>query len=294
MSFRVTQRSQYDSSLAAIQLASQRAATAREAITSGQSLRSASQSPADARIALSSSVTAADQQRYIRQADDAAGRLNAADGALETIATAASRASELASTFVGLAGASASSREALAAEVEALRSTIIAQANTSYLGTGVFAGTGVGDAYDTSGVYLGNDTALTRTVDAGTKVAASLTGPTVFGADGSSIFDTLTALADAIRAGDTTGVNDAQALLALDSERITNARGAVGALTNAVETAMASAADRQFAAESLYSSVAQTDTAKGILELTQYENSLQASLAVAARVGQVSLLNFLR
>ena len=80
----------------------------------------------------------------------------------------------------------------------------------------------------------------------------------------------------------------------LCSDRINNNWAEIGARTNRFELVISRIEDQIVSLKELRSETGDVDMAEALIELVQKENVLQASLAVGARIMQVSLVDFLR
>jgi flagellar hook-associated protein 3 FlgL len=190
---------------------------------------------------------------------------------------------------------SPAAREALAAEIEQLRGSLLDGANTTYLGRPVFGGLVNGAAaYDDSGAFVGVTGTLQRTIAKDVKVPVNLDGPDAFGPAGANLFDTLTALADSVRAGTLSTTQSGLSALDAARDRMTSALAEVGTRTNRLERAAQAAKDTVFDLTASLSEIENVDLAKATMDLKMQEVAYQAALASTARLVQPSLADFLR
>lgn len=294
---RVTQSMLTDRSMSRLQGSLSRLAEIQEHLSTGRVLNRASDDPADAATAMRLRSAIGAQQQHVRNADDGAARLATLDSTLGTATDLVRRARELAQQGIsGAAGPQA--REALAAEVDQLRASLLSTANTTYLDRPVLGGTTIGATAfaEAAGVvtFAGDTGSVRRTVGDGVVVDVAVPGPAVFGADGDNTFDHLTALSAALRAGDVTGMEAGLTSLAADGERIVAARADVGTRALRIEQAAARAADAELSLTSSLAEIENADLPRTLVDLKMQEVAYQASLAATARVLQPSLLDFLR
>lgn len=294
---RVTQSMLTDRSLSGLQGSLGRLAEIQEHLSTGRVLNRPSDSPADAASAMRLRSGIAAQQQYSRNAEDGLGWLNTIDATLQGASTQVRHARDLA--LQGANGApSAATREALATEVDQIRASLVAAGNTSYLGRPVFGGTTAGTvAYtDTAGVaaYVADGNPVNRTIAEGVSLDVALSGPAAFGADGDSVFDHLTALSAALRAGDATGIRAGIDALTLDGDRVSSALANVGTRTVRIEQAAQAAKDAELSLTNSLSEIENADLPETMVELQMQEVAYQAALAATARVLQPSLVDFLR
>lgn len=292
---RVTHTTIQRSTLANLQVNLSRMADLQAQMSSGKKINVASDDPAGA----SDSMRLRNEQRtavqYARNADNGNSWLTMVDAALQNSTTALRRARDL--TVQGTNGAmGATSREALAVEIEGIRDTLIEQANTTYMGRSVFAGTSnAGFAFDEA-TYQFTGTAgsaVERRIASQTAVRVDSDGGAVFGDGPNSVF----ALLDKVAADLRDPTADPSANLNAIDERmnafVTELSG-VGARQKQVLTAQQKIQEQVQMAKSQLSAVEDIDIAEVILELQMQEVAYQGALGAAAKVLQPSLMDFLR
>ena len=190
-------------------------------------------------------------------------------------------------------------RQHIAAEIQQLKEQLVMIGNSSYSGRYLFNGqktdqrpyslTDPANDRTDRGVYYLN-------VSPNVSVPVSISGEEIFGEAGAAdnafrVFDEiLTHLnnneLDLLRA-------DMERIDGL-SDRINSVWAEIGARTNRFELVKERIQDQIVSLKDLRSKVGDADMAEAIIELTQRENVLQASLAVGARIMQVSLIDFIR
>lgn len=294
---RVTQSMLTDRSMTRLQGSLSRLAEIQEHLSTGRVLNRASDNPADAATAMRLRSSIGAQQQYARNAEDGSGWLDTLDSTLGTSSDLVRRARELGQQGVsGAAGAQV--REALAAEIDQIRATLVGTANTTYVGRPVLGGTTAGSAaFAESGgtvTFAGDSNPVNRTVADGVVVDVSVAGPSAFGADGDNVFDHLAALSTALRAGDTTGVQAGLGVLGADGNRLVAARADAGARTARIEQSAIRAGDAELSLTTMLSEIENADLPRTMVDLKMQEVAYQAALAATARVLQPSLLDFLR
>ncbi|SEB90266.1 flagellar hook-associated protein 3 FlgL [Nocardioides exalbidus] len=294
---RVTQTMLTDRSLSRLQGSLSRLGEIQEQLSTGRVLNRASDNPADASSAMRLRSSIGAQQQYVRNAQDGVGWLDTLDSSLGSAGDLVRRARELGQQAIsGAAGPEA--REALAAELDQVRAALVTTANARYLDRPVFGGTTAGSAaFAESGgtvTFAGDTHPVERAVADGVRVDVSVAGPSAFGADGDNVFDHLSALSAALRAGDLAAVRTGLDALGVDGNRITVARADVGARTNRVELAGTRAADTELSLTNALSEIENADLPRTTVDLQMQEVAYQAALAATARVLQPSLMDFLR
>src|SRR4051812_32080652 len=171
----------------------------QEQLSSGKMINRPSDSPTGTVTSMQLRGETRAAQQYSRNADDGLGWLNTAQDTLSSASTLVNRARDL--TVQGLSSGTndAQSNEALASELDQIKSSLIGHANTKYLDRPVFGGTTTGDlAYDATGTFVGNAGQTTRTVGAGAKIRVDANGPEAFGSGSTQLFTVLQNISDNI------------------------------------------------------------------------------------------------
>ena len=290
---RIPDNVSYLSFLGDLQRTQEQALKAQMQVTSGQKVSKPSDDPGAASdiVRLSGEKAAGDQ--FEKNVDSARSRLSAADITLDGVEVMVERARELGLLSLG----NLSNGSAYKAEIEGLREQLISAANTTHQGRYNFGGSVSSVApfvKDNASVvsYQGNSIDMTLQVGRNTTLQTQIPGDEVF--TGSvDIFATLSDLLGALDAGDHDGIAAQVKKLEQVSETVSTARSRIGGYIN-----VADSTSRQLAAAGLsraqeLNEVQSADTAQAITQLTLSQTSLQATLAVGARIAQMSLLDYL-
>lgn len=293
---RVTQPMLVASSLRNLQSGLNKYADLQEQLSTGKRVNRASDSPTDATGSMRTRVAISDQEHYVRNAQNGVGWLGTVDTTLSSMADSTRRARDLGLQGVSSGTSSATSREALAVEVDQLRADLISQANTTYLGRPVFGGTTAGStAFDaTTGAYVGDTGQVTRTVADGVQVRVDVPGTSVVGPNGASLFDDLATLSTALRSGDSTAMRGALGNLEGRLKDISTAQASVGASYKRLEAASQKGQDAVVALRTSLSDLEDADLPLTIMNLKMQEVAYQAALASTSKTLQPSLIDFLR
>ncbi|MFL6025000.1 MAG: flagellar hook-associated protein FlgL [Marmoricola sp.] len=292
---RVTQNMLNQRSIGSLQTGLSRLSKLQEQMSTGRVLNRPSDSPTDTTSAMRIRSSLADVKQYARNAQDGDGWLTQIDSALTSATDEVLRARDLALQGANSGSSGPAAREALASEVDQIRNGLIDTANSSYLGRPVFGGVTAGPkAYDATGTFVGTAGAVNRTVSAGITIRVDVDGQQAFGPAGSSVFDHLDALSNALRAGDQAGISASITALDADRNQITTAQTDVGSRQVRVESAIQAASDNELKLSTSLSNVENADLPKTIVDLQMQQTAYQASLAATSRVMQHSLLDFLR
>ncbi|MCU7730131.1 flagellar hook-associated protein FlgL [Actinoplanes sp. KI2] len=305
---RVTETSMTSKVLSDLQRSLQRGQKLQSQISSGKLLNRPSDSPTGTVTALQLRTEARATQQYARNADDGLGWLGTIQDTLGDASTSMLRIRDLTVQALNATN-DATSRGALANEIDNIRDTLFGQANSTFLGRPVFGGTTTGstafqmDPVTKQVTYVGqpqppaNPDPVTRTVGPNAKVRVETSGAEAFGKKGGDparLFNLLNTLSADIRAGDDNAINADLANLDDAHETLKAALSDVGARYNRVEQMKQSAADHMLSVSSQLSDVEDVDLPKAIMDLQIQQTSYQAALAAASKVIQPSLIDFLR
>jgi flagellar hook-associated protein 3 FlgL len=297
---RMTQNMLSRQSYSGMQTAMNRVAKAQEQLTTGRLINRPSDDPTGATTAMRIRASLADQQQFVRNADDAVGWLNQTDGTLSSMSDQITHARDLALQGANTGASGQQARDALATEVDQIRAGLISSANTQYLDRPIFGGITAGaKAYNADGsladpAAIGVGTGVVRTIADGARVRIDVEGPDVFGASPNSVFDRLAALSTALKTNDTAAISAAIDGLKGDADRIDNVQSDIGARTVRVENARSIATSATLTLKNALSEVENVDLAKATVELGLQQVAYQAALGATAKVLQPSLLDFLR
>ncbi len=272
----------------------------QQKLSSQRQISKASDDPAGSLTALGHRATLQRSTQFQRNATDARSWMVAGDTALTSSVEEISHVRTL--VIQARSGASdPNSREALSAEVSTVRESLLALANTKYLNRPIFAGTSDSSAaFDAAGNYLGDDNSVTRPVAPEVSVEVNRTGTSVFGTTdpvdpmNGNLFQILDAITAAISSGDDAAM--ANGINALDTvmDRIESAQVQLGARARQVEDVIARTAITDIDTKQALSEVEDVDIAQAMIDASAKSFSYQAALSTAAKVMQISLLDFMR
>ena len=270
-----------------------RMAELQEQGTSGRKLVRASSDPSAAADALSVRNQLATEKQYQRNIENGDGWLSTLDSALGSVTDVVQRVRDL--VMQGASDtASPDAREAIAVELDELRSELLRQSNTTYLGRNVFAGTsdeGVAfrDDYSFTGVP---GSSVERRIGADSTVQVDIDGAAVFGAGAGSVF----ALLDTVVADLRAGTNVRSHLGAVDSRlsAVLTQHTTVGARQNQLERATDTNADSQLALKTQRAGIEDADIAEIAIDLQLKQVAYQATLSIGSNLLQPTLMDYLR
>lgn len=294
-SMRVTHQMLVERSISNMQRGLSRLGAAQEAISGGSLINKPSDSPSGTERAMALRDRIATQARYRSSAQDGLGWLSQVDSTLSSMTSSLQRVRDLTVRGSSTGGLSDANRQALAAEVTALREGILGQANQTYLGRPVFGGTTAGThAYDPTGVYLGDGGQVSRVVGDGVTVPVNVTGTQAFGSGGPD--DLFVVLGDiaAMMVDDPAALSAQLDRLDTAMERVTSTQATAGARYNQLTAAVASTDLDTTTLTTTLGELVNVDLPRASIELGLAEVGYQGALAATSRVIQPSLVQFLR
>lgn len=283
-----------------IQMNARRLVDMQQKISSGKELRRASDGPANVLRALDQRAELRRYAQYERNISDANAWVANTDSTLLTVVDRIDRVRALMIGAVS-GGSSPASRDAVATEIEGIREELIGLANTTYLGRPIFAG--VADtpvAFALDGDFMGDSTAVNRSIAPGTSIQVNLAGDKVFGTFDASdpangnLFQMLEVAAAAVRAGDAGAIGSTLEGISGATERIGLAQAEIGTRGRQIDGLSARNGDVALSLQAELAEVEDVDYAKALIELNAREFAYQAALSVTAKIIQPSLLDFLR
>jgi flagellar hook-associated protein 3 FlgL len=306
MSSRITNNMISRSVLADLNEVATRQAATRRQMSSGKAITRPSDDPYAAGRAMALRNELGGIQQHRRNVQEAQGWMAVTDTALSHIGDMAQRARELV-----IKGSTdtlpQASRDAIAAEIDQLIAGMKQEANATYDGRYVLAGSRTNVApYDSrvlappaapNDTYGGDAVKQQREIGPAVRMEVNVTGDRVLGGtpgDG-KMLDVLRNIAGHLRSGDTASLGTAD-LQGLDRtiENLLGIRAEVGAGVNRLETAAARLDETQESATALLSETEDADMAKTLIDYSTQQAVYQSALNAGGRIVQASLLDFLR
>lgn len=298
---RVTQRSMMTNSLAGLNGNLAAVNRLQQQLTSGKVLTRPSDSPTDTNTAMQ---TRSQQTAVAQQANnisDAQSWMNQTDSTLQNMLAVVHRVRNLTVQGLNTGATSTAPATAIAAEVTALRESLLGMANTTVQGRPIFGGVTAGStAYDrTTGAYtgvLGADgqpvPVMRRLSDVET-LRIDVTGPEAFGSGDEDLFSVVKNIAAHVTTDPAALAEDLTALDAALSGMLVAIAG-VGAAASRVETAATVNMDSQLTLTTRLSAIEDVDLPRTTMDLQMQQVTYQAALSVTAKTLQQSLVDFLR
>jgi flagellar hook-associated protein 3 FlgL len=309
MSTRITSSMMTRSLLSDINDVASRQDATRRQMSSGKQITKPSDDPYATARAMSLRTDLAGIKQHERNVQEAQSWMTVTDTTLSSITDLAQHARELL-----VQGATdtlpQTSRNAIADQIDQLIAGMKQEANSTYDGRYVLAGSRTNTKpYDSTvqttststtpnDTYLGDAASQLREIGPGVTLAVNARGDEVLGGSpgaSGNMLGVLRDIATHLRAGDTQslGNDDIKALDGqIDNVLAVHAR--VGAGMNRLETASSRLAQVEESATSMLSNTEDADMAKVLTDYSTQQAVYQSALQAGARIAQTSLLDFLR
>ncbi len=185
-------------------------------------------------------------------------------------------------------------RRSAALTVQNTLDEIISLANTEVSGRYIFAGSDTDSVpFDSSGNYSGDDTAFLVKIGKDSTVAVGSDGEAVFRSSGNDVMQTFTDLVTALENNDVSGIQSALTELDENFSLISNKISDLGSKMIRMEMKESILQDSEISNTERLSILEDADITEAIMDLKAKEVAYQAALAVAAKVLQVSLVDYL-
>ena len=291
---RVTESSASYGALAGLQSSAARLASLQAKLSSGKQITAPSDDPSGTVRALQLRGDLQRNNAYTDSATDAIAWMSTADSAYSQMVTLTQSARTLVVQGLNTGASTGSSAGAIADQIDALRTSLISVANTTYNGRPVFGGTTSGSvAYDNGGNYMGDSGTVNRTVGPQATVQINQNGPDVFGPAGGDLFSLLSSISTNLRSNNSTALSGQLADLDTAIGRMSAAQASEGAAYQRVQVAQSSQSSTKLSVTSQLSELQDIDLADIAVQVTTASTNYQAALQTTANIRQLSLLNFL-
>jgi flagellar hook-associated protein 3 FlgL len=245
-------------------------------------------------LALRTSMEAT--QQYQRNIGDAQGWQETAEIALADITDAIHRALEL--TAEGSSDTTPpEARKAVAAEIDQLIEGVKQNANATYRGRYIFAGTATDQPpyVDGDDAYHGSPDTVERQIGPGVGLPIGLRGDSFLGngADG-KLLQVLRDVSTHLQNNDGAALRNDLTLLNAKEDELLGVRALNGARQNRLEAALSRLGEVEESTLKQLSETEDADIAKTLIEFSSQQAAYQAALKAGANIVQASLMDFLR
>ena len=267
---------------------------AQNKVSSGRRIQRPSDNPRDMSDILRLHADRSEAEQYERNLEFGRSRLEFTDTALEGLQNMVERVRFLALSAIG----SVANGDSFSTEAEGLRDQILGTVNTTFQGRFIFAGS-AGDKLpfekDAAAVvtYKGNADVVKVQVGRATKLQALLSGDDLFSA-GNDVFKAISDLVTAMKSGVKSDIDAKLKPIEAAWDDISVSRTRAGNLINVADSISAEMGALSLARETNLVDLESADLTKTLTEFQSYQSALQSTLAVGARISQLSLLDYLR
>jgi flagellar hook-associated protein 3 FlgL len=286
---RITQRTVASTALRGLQGNLTRMQKLQEQLSSGRRVSAPSDDPSATVSAMTLRSRRAADEQYLRNIDQATGRLTVTDNSLVQLSDRLRNVRELIITARNGALGN-DSLAATSANVLAVRDEVLDLYNTTYLDRPIFGGTVKGmTTVDATGAYVGDNGAVEARISTDAVVRVDVAGSAV-GAD--TVPAALQGVAANIAAG-TVGDADLDAVDAALKQVLT-ALGDIGARSERVTQTRTMVDNHRLDLTSRISVNEDVDLPEAIMNLEAQKVGYEAALQSAAKIQQISLVDFLK
>jgi flagellar hook-associated protein 3 FlgL len=285
--------------LAAIQNSESSLATALQQVSTGKSVTLPSDNPAAEADMVQNTIETANVDQYTQNVSSVQSSVQTADSALSSVVSSLTQAISL-----GTEGAngtnSAANQQEIATQVQGILSDVVSDANTSYQGAYLFAGTAsttvpyTADSSSPSGyAYNGNDGVNSVQIGDQLSVQTNVPGSQLFSNSTTNVLGSLSSLVSALQSGNTTAIGTATNAVSAALNYVSQQRVVYGnaeTQLNAQETYLQ---QETVTLTSQATSLVGVDMATAATNLSQAETDNNAALAAASKVVPNTLLSYL-
>lgn len=273
--------------------------TAVQQVATGQRVNVPSDDPAAAAANLQSLAESANVDRYTQNGDAVLSQAQMADSALSNVVGELNQAITL-----GTQGADGSmtseDRAAIATQVQSLLSQVVSQANTTFNGVSLFAGTAAAvpafasDSTSPTGYsYQGNSSVNSAAVGDNLQVNVNVPGDQIFTNSNGNVLGSLSQLISALGSGSTTDIGDAVSAVRDGLTNVSQQRVLYAGVVNQVNAQESYLSQETISLTSQQQSLTGVDMSTAVSNLTQAQIAHSTILAAAAKVLPTSLLDYL-
>jgi flagellar hook-associated protein 3 FlgL len=296
---RMTAATLYRDAAASMEQTATRLVEFQKQVETGKRINKPSDDPGGTAIAVGERAQLAAVEQYTRTSDSTTSRLSVLDSALSDMID---RLSAAQTTVVAAQGTekTAADRESAAQALEGIKQALVSDLNTSFQGAYLFAGAdSVDPPFVLSGTTVSAYQGSTREVD----VDLDQTRRATIGLDGSAIsqggaasdvFAVLDSAIAAARAGDNVALGQASTDLSAAFDRTSMVQMRVGANLSSIDALQGQLSDRRLAGQARISKIEDADLAQAATGMNQAQQAYQATLAATTRIGQLSLMDYLK
>lgn len=270
-----------------------------EELSTGRRVNLPSDDPAAFAADIQNQTLQSENDQYQQNTTNLEGLFQTADSTLSSVVTSLNQAISLGTQ--GTDGTlTLADQQALAIQVQGIQSQILQDANTSYEGNYIFAGTAttnppfVLDASQASGVtYNGNAGVNNVEISNGRNIQTNVPGSQIFLGSGGNVMQSLQQLVTALNSGNATNIQSATASVNTALNYVSQQREFYGGATDQLNSNQSFLQQEEVNLKSQDSTLVGVDMATAATDLSSATASHDAALAALAKVIPTNLLNYL-
>jgi flagellar hook-associated protein 3 FlgL len=223
-----------------------------------------------------------------------------ADSSLSSVVTQLTQAVTL-GTEAASGTVNTSQQQTILQQVQGIIQNVVAEANTSYHGLYLFAGTNTtaapfaADSSDSSGYkYNGNDGVNSVEIGEGLNIAVNVPGDQIFQNANGSVLGSLQQLATALQSGSSTDIGNATSAVNTALNVVSQKQALYGSAESQLTSQQTALQQQSTNLTTEETNLVGADLAQTTVLFTQATLANQAALAAAARVLPETLLDYLK
>ncbi len=284
--------------LAGIQQSESALQTALQQVSTGQRVSVPGDDPAASALMVQVLEQSANGDQYTKNASAALGQVQTADSVLTSVNGLLTQAVALGTN--GANGTNtAANRQTIAAQVQGILASVVSDANTTYQGIAVFAGTAQRtDAFTTDGKggysYQGDSGINQVQVGDKLQVQVNVPGDQLFTKSAADVLGSLSQLVTALQSGSSASIGTATASVNSALNYLSAQHSVYGNSINQLNAQEAFLGQEKITLSTQANSLVGVDPATALENLAQVQAHNSAVLAAAAKVLPTTLLDYLK
>jgi len=285
--------------LAALEQSQSALTAALQQVSTGKRVNVPSDDPAASAAMVKNTIETGDTDQYTQNVSSVLSMVQTADSALSNVVSSLTQAISL-GTQGANGSTSSSNQQSIAAQVQGILESVVAQANTSYAGYYLFAGTAsttkpfIADASSASGyTYNGNTDVNFAAIGDDMNVQVNLPGSQVFSNSSTDVLGSLSNLVSALQSGNASAIQTATSSVSAALNYIGQQRVFYGNVESRLNSQQTYLQQETVSLSSQQTILVGIDMAEAATELAQAQTANSAALAAAAKVLPTTLLNYL-
>jgi flagellar hook-associated protein 3 FlgL len=271
--------------------------TALEQLSTGKRVNRPSDDPAAAASEVQNQAVEGRIDQYLQSVGSMTAMFQTADSSLSSVVTALNQAISL-GTEAANGTSSTANQQQIAQQVQGILGNVVQLANTSFHGSYLFGGTATTQPpfTQTAGgvTYNGNSGVNNVTVADGRNLDSNVPGDQIFQQAGSDVMGSLQQLLTSLQNGDTAGITSATSSLGTALNQISSQRVFYGNGLNQLQADQSALNQQTLNLQAQDNTLVGADAAKAATDLSKAELANQASLAAAAKIMPMTLLDYLK